>query len=64
MMPFFPMDDFGRLALRDLLAALVSWRKACCWVRSDGKTNRSPPRGVSECFLGTGLFRDVLDNGL
>ena len=50
MMPFFPMDDFGRLALRDLLAALVNWRTACCWVRSDGKMNRSPPRGVSGCF--------------
>jgi hypothetical protein len=47
---FFPVDDFCRLALRDLLAALDNWRKACCWVRSDGKMNRSPPRGVSECF--------------
>ena len=56
MMPFFPMDDFGRLALRDLLAALVSWRKACCWVRLDEKLNRSPPRGVSECFGAPACF--------
>ncbi len=56
MMPFFPVDDFGRLALRDLLAAPVSWRKACCCARSDGKIKRSPPRGVSECFGAPACF--------
>ena len=50
MSPFFPLEDFGRLALRDLLAALVIFRKASCCEWSIGKINRSPPRGVSECF--------------
>ena len=30
MIPFFPQEDFGRLAVRGLLAALVTFRNAFC----------------------------------
>lgn len=43
MSPFFLLGDFGRLVLRDLLAALVIFRKASCCEWSIGKIDRSPP---------------------
>lgn len=43
MIPCFPLEDFGRLALRDLFAALFIFRKASCCEWSVGKMNRSQP---------------------
>lgn len=61
MIPFFPQEDFGRLVVRGLLAALVIFRKAFLCVVGFEDEEVSDPRSVG-VFWSSSLVSIVLNH--